>query len=124
MKKKIFKADDRVFVAGYGWGEIKYTAGIKSTIVFDDNKFINISVPNKLVSFTEYTLQGHSQERPINYEDYVGKWGKFWDDYVDEGFCVSKLNKIVFDFFYTTDDTPFNYFEPLTEEQVKILGLE
>lgn len=125
MEKQIFKTGDRVFVYGLGWVVIEKVAELYVVVCKTySEKDSFFTIPNDLVSFTEYSLQGNSQERPIDYNDYIGKWGKFWDDYVDEGFCVSKLNKIVFDFFHTTDDTPFNYFEPLTEEQIKILELE
>ena len=33
-----------------------------------------------MLSFAEYGFDDRfSQERPINYEEYVGKWGVFWD---------------------------------------------
>jgi hypothetical protein len=68
MKKSIFKFDDKVFDFTYGWGKI-------ASIDFDI-KWIKVKFNNhnrdifyelddlKTLSFTEYTLEGFSQERP------------------------------------------------------------
>ncbi|MFJ1490530.1 hypothetical protein [Capnocytophaga canis] len=141
MEKQIFKAGDRVFDIRYGWGEVKeddYTQPYhKLKIVFDENKndyhLYTEEGSNEIagvptLSFTEYTLDGFSQERPIDYNDYIGKWGKFYDDKErSNDFVISKLvyyDEDANNDFETTDGHKYNYFEPLTEEQVKILGLE
>lgn len=87
---------------------------------FDEEKYTN------LLSFTEYTLQGFSQERPINYEVYIGKWGRFFD----KNEIHIAIDKLV-DYHGSSADAPFesrfahySNFEPLTEEQIKILNLE
>ena len=131
----IFKKGDRVFDYRHGWGEIIDTYSDKNDCKeFSDYKIkfydpdrtyiYSIEGALKTLSFTEYTLQGFSQERPINYEEYVGKWGKFWDDN-KERFIIGKL------LYYSKDgddpfESEFNWFEnfePLTEEQIKVLGL-
>lgn len=64
MEKQIFKAGDRVFHYTYGWGEITS---------HEEDKIIRVKffadtiafMDGNLLSFTEYTLKGFSQERPI-----------------------------------------------------------
>ena len=132
--KTIFKKGDRVFDIRFGWGTV-ITENIvidsfnPMVVQFDDEELRNYYTLRgkditKLLSFTEYTLQGFSQERTINHEKHVGKWGKFWDDN-KERFIIGKL------LYYSKDgddpfESEFNWFEnfePLTEEQIKVLGL-
>jgi hypothetical protein len=65
-----FKIYDRVFHYSNGWGTITrivFEDGYKLIQVDFDNRVLNSFTYNhiKLLSFTEYTLQGFSQERPI-----------------------------------------------------------
>lgn len=93
--KQIFKKGDRVYHHKYGWGTFNYYAKYareKTIITFTECKVVFDNTPEESkdygfsivyeseLSFTEYSLQGFSQERPINYEDYIGCWGRFWDD--------------------------------------------
>jgi hypothetical protein len=77
MEKQIFKVGDRVYHNDYGWGEIDHIEDnindkhpIQVTFE-EDTKYFTIDgryndySKNKSLSFTEYTLQGFSQERPI-----------------------------------------------------------
>lgn len=94
MEKQIFKVGDKVFDYSYGWGkvlEILNRAEYSYAIVvgfnkdyFEKHRYSNLGIEMRryhpTLSFTEYSLEGFSQERPINYDDYIGKWGKFWDD--------------------------------------------
>lgn len=59
----IFKIGDRVYHYKYGWGNI---TNLGNNVVFDKNPnfFMNIDFEKKLLSFTEYTIEGFSQERP------------------------------------------------------------
>ncbi|CEN53911.1 hypothetical protein [Capnocytophaga canis] len=130
MEKQIFKAGDRVFIYGLGWVVIEKVAELYVVVCKTySEKDSFFTIPNDLVSFTEYTLQGNSQERPINYEDYIEKWGKFKSRC---GFFIDKLegfgsygkdsNK---HFFIAKGANKEIYeFEPLTKEQIKVLGLE
>jgi hypothetical protein len=75
--KDIFKKGDRVFDIRYGWGTIVSVNNKNDLwpieVVFDDDEimadeytFDGRSFYNhpQVLSFTEYTLQGFSQERP------------------------------------------------------------
>lgn len=144
MEKQIFKVGDRVFDHRFGWGEVTYVYSIKKVkdaynsfnceVKFDkytDEKPFIYTDHGALtaLSFTEYTLQGFTQEKPMNYDDYIGKWGKFWDN-GENAVIVGKLcNYYQYQTHHfrvrTHDDEVGFYtnFEPLTEEQIKVLGL-
>ena len=137
--KTIFKTGDRVFDYIKGWGEIVHTYSDNWEEV-DDNYTVCVVkfdsseelehftkyLATKMLSFTEYTLQGFTQEKPVNYEEYVGKWGKFWDSDKDI-LLIGKL--LAYDNTENEGypfENEFDYyanFEPLTEEQIKVLGL-
>lgn len=140
MKKQIFKVGDRVFDYLKGWGEIvhlysdnweevddNYTVCV---VKFDSSKELlhfTKYLATKILSFTEYGLDDRfSQERPIDYEKCIGKWGKFWDN--DEE--ISTICKLVCydntgneNYPFENDFGAYANFKPLTEEQLKILGL-
>ena len=139
MDKQIFKVGDRVFDIDYGWGEVTETHYIETTLYPILVKFQTSSVYYTLdgkwahgdsylkLSFTEYDFVngGFSQERPINYNDYIGKWGKFWD--IDVKTCI--IDRLIEckpddEYYFTTSEFGYLNFEPLTDEQIKILGLE
>ncbi len=73
--KTVFKAGDKVFDIKYGWGvvDVVYSKGmdypvhvkfLKDTISYTfDGRIYEIAEPS--LSFTEYTLHGFSQERPV-----------------------------------------------------------
>jgi hypothetical protein len=72
--KTVFKVGDKVYDARYGWGEVTditnnklYPIVVKydndnNTYTFDGRHTKSNLIPT--LSFTEYTLQGFSQERP------------------------------------------------------------
>ena len=75
MKTEIFKVGDRVFCTTYGWGivirnesrdaypvHVEFDNSSKTKFTYDGRIF---KESNPTLSFTEYTLQGFSQERPI-----------------------------------------------------------
>lgn len=142
MKKQTFEKGDRVFDYLKGWGEIvhlysdnweevddNYTVCVVRFESSEGLELFTKYLATKMLSFTEYTLQGFTQEKPVNYDDYIGKWGKFWVnkektvaigklcDYKPHAICRFKMR--------THDDEVAFYtnFEPLTEEQIKVLGL-
>lgn len=136
MDKQIFKVGDRVFDIHHGWGiviKIKPDGSNTSFPIrvkfkddtecysYDGRPYFNTS---KVLSFTEYTLQGFSQERPIDYNVYIGKWGKFWGDRIKE-YIISRLERATPEGFKSnTSFILYDNFEPLTEEQIKTLNLK
>lgn len=139
MKKQTFEKGDRVFDYIKGWGEIVHTYSDNweevddnytvCVVKFDSSKEIihfTKYLATKMLSFTEYTLQGFTQEKPVNYEEYVGKLGQFWDSNKDI-LLICKL--LAYDNTENEGypfENEFGYyanFEPLTEEQIKVLGL-
>ena len=141
MEKQIFKVGDRVFDYAYGWGKVTGIEGCKALkVTFEhiDDFGKNIRLlyneqgkeilsKNITLSFTEYTLQGFSQERLVNYEEYIGKWGKFWNsgdkvviDILAE-IDTEEYGRMVFGPYIT--NMYYDNFKPLTEEQIKILEL-
>lgn len=74
--KTIFKLKDKVYVTSFGWGTV-IDAGCSTPdgwVGIETNGRI-IHVDTYLVSFTEYTLEGFSQERP---EDLPKKGDIVW----------------------------------------------
>ena len=138
MEKQIFKVGDEVYDFEFGYGtvadisrggfyniKVNFETKAKTIYFTRDGKYEHGDEIPRL-SFTEYDLinGGFSQEKPVNYEKYVGKWGKFWDSNKDI-LVIGKL--LAYD---TIERHPFENefeyyanFEPLTEEQIKVLGL-
>jgi hypothetical protein len=66
MTKEIFKVGDRVYHIEYGWGIIEEVINISILIkIINGHAEERYWFEAKLLSFTEYTLQGFTQERPI-----------------------------------------------------------
>ena len=75
MGNTVFKVGDRVFHINYGWGEITdivrstmfplYVKFDLGTLTFTMTGKESAKSKREMLSFTEYTLQGFSQERPI-----------------------------------------------------------
>lgn len=63
---EIFKTNDRVYHYKYGWGTVEATFFGRVMAEFDKQKGVirELDGDIKLLSFTEYTIQGFSQERP------------------------------------------------------------
>ena len=146
MKKQTFEKGDRVFDIRFGWGTVVddnsgqiYAVGVQfdkddsqEVIFYTGDGKRNLGEEFPLLSFMEYTLQGFTQERPINYDDYVGKWGKFWAVIKDVGIQNTVIGHLsdynendIEGFPFACEETGGYYtnFEPLTEEQIKVLGL-
>lgn len=139
MKTK-FKLNQKVFDYSYGWGKVSeifkntsfsvYYSKFRLYILYreDGSYYYKEGLDTKPVLATEeYTLKGFTQKEQIDYNQLVGKWGKFWDRDSDKDFLVSILHCFnhydQFE-FVTKDDKCYEFFEPLTEEQIKILNLE
>lgn len=147
-----FEINQKVFDYSYGWGKIvKITTTSDSSeepiIVFINNKDIynfydldgrNVCLIDNIIKYRavnptlatkEYYLENFTQEPQIDYTKYINSWGKF-------GFSKDEIEIIgvLKDFretseglkyFYPFEDKniDYEYFEPLTDEQLKILGL-
>ena len=137
MAKEIFRVGDRVFDIIFGWGKVtevyyfqnrNYPVSVQfenSIIKYTYDGKWNTADSYSRLSFTEYGFDDRfSQERPIDYTEYIGKWGKFWNDKINE-YTISKLERIkLTSFVSNTSIAIYDCFEPLTDEQVKILELE
>jgi len=135
----LFKVGDRVFDYLKGWGEIVhlysdnweevddiYTVCVVRFESSEELEHFTKYLATKMLSFTEYTLQGFTQEKPVNYEEYVGKRGKFWDSDKDVLLICKLLAYDNTEYEGYPFENEFGYyanFEPLTEEQIKVLGL-
>ena len=67
MEKQIFKVGDKVYHIDFGWGlitDIDNCDDLFPLQISYNNGYLNY-FPIRSVSFTEYPLQGFSQERPI-----------------------------------------------------------
>ena len=135
MKKEIFRVGDRVFDIRYGWGEI---VSINSDRAYPITAVFNGSKTNytykgesstgniQTLSFKEYGFDNRfSQERPVNYEDCIEKWGKFWNDN-PESLTIGILKGYEQGGHkpFQSISLDFQNFEPLTDEQIKILELK
>ena len=82
MEKQIFKKGDRVFDYLKGWGEIvhlysdnweevddNYTVCVVKFDSSEELQHFTKYLATKTLSFTEYSLQGFTQEKPVNYEE-------------------------------------------------------
>ena len=138
MEKEIFRKGDRVFDIRYGWGTItRVTDDFKSFfpiwVDFDngyDKQVYTLEGASKIdkipmLSFTEYGFDDRfTQGKSINYNDYLNKWGKFWNDKINE-YTISKLERIkLTGFVSNTSIVIYDHFEPFTDEQIKVLKLE
>lgn len=127
----------------YGWGEViniitddseleEYPIRIiftKKGVILSymkNGKFeANDNFPR--LSFTEYTLQGFTQERHVDYKNYVGSHGKFWNDDSKEvviGKLVSHMPNVFEDYSFKSGDFWYKNFKPLTKKQIEILNLK
>ena len=76
-EEPVFKVGDKVYHFTHGWGIIDVLDSFV-TVSFNDKK-IHFNHNTQLLSFTEYTLQGFSQERPIELPE-VGELCLFYDN--------------------------------------------
>lgn len=128
MEKQIFNKGERVYVQGYGWGTVSIDRRTQFVLIdFDDFKdFCGIDVNRNFISYTKYFLQNFSQEKPEGINELIGKWGKF-QDLSANNFIIDRLKSITPEKtkrFFGEKTYFYMNFEPLTEEQIKILGLE
>lgn len=134
MEKTIFKKGDKVYHHMYGWGifssYINNSNNSYCYVIFNRYKkeigdsYVCSEMQVFDLSFTEYTLNNFSQERQIDYNEWVGKWCMFWD-HVDESYIIRKFSTFLgVNRFVCSYNSSWKYCKLLTEEQVKILELE
>jgi hypothetical protein len=71
-----FKKGDKVFVAPYGWCEfVSHYENTNTCWVENNGNAFQVDI--MLISYTEYTLEGLTQERP--FEPIVGNYYWFWN---------------------------------------------
>lgn len=90
-----------------------------------DNRFITFT---PTLSTKPYTLENFTQEEQIDWEKFEGVWGIFYDE--GKAKVIGKLNGYypdsrVKEYFSCEqcDENGFEFYQPLTEEQTKILNL-
>lgn len=133
MEKQIFKVGDKVYHIYFGWGHVFCNDSYDTyplLVTFANGECESFSNCGRssitdlypTLSFTEYTLQGFSQERPINWEELKGKWCKFWDK-VESGksYGIYKSNGIK---NQTSYGLTYDFCEPFTDEVIKLLNLD
>ncbi len=80
--KEVFKVGDRVFDLVYGWGKVIHsTCPVRAK--FSEYTVDYYKKDLVKLSFTEYTLQGFSQERPIELPE-VGEDVLVYDENSDD----------------------------------------
>jgi hypothetical protein len=79
-----FKKGDKVFYATLGWCEFfREVENGKSTIMYENQYY---EVDTVFLSFTEYNLEGFTQERP--FEPVVGQYYYYWRSHSLKLDCV------------------------------------
>ena len=133
--ERIFEIGDKVFDIRYGWGVVEgfeYDLDCESMEVKFENSLISYTIDAPeyfdnelcLLSFTEYTLDGFTKDKPLDYSKFIGKWGMFWNDDKEE-YIIGKLESYDGKWF-VSESSPiplYKNFKPLTEHQIKSLGL-
>ena len=135
MNKQIFKKEDRVFDINFGWGVVKSIDDLSlfSVLVEFGDSYIGYTADGKnslkstapTLSFTEYGVDNRfSQKINADYNEYLGKWGKFWDKNSKDYF-ISRLERVIPNGFRPNSSIAiYDNFEPLTDEQLGLLGLK
>ena len=140
MKMQKFKLNQEVYDTTYGWGKVVerkedcYEYPIKVEFYHRQKglPLLEYTIGGvlkggnfKTLSTRSYQLVGFCQEDKLPFEDCLYKWGMFSNSFEND-IVISKLTLYVKEnehAFRTTDKTFYKFFEPLTEEQVKVLGL-
>ena len=115
MEKQIFKVGDRVYHIKFDWGVISEISSEDIFVGFDNGRSIWVSSDRSLLSFTEYTLQGFSQERPIELPE-VGELCLVRNE-DNEEWILGKFDSCVYDGEYLYRVKYFNFI--LRQKQMK-----
>lgn len=129
MKEEIFKLGDRVFHIEYGWGVVRFNESVNFPLLvkFNEGEVISFTLDGRemeeskqpLLSFTEYTLQGFSQERQIvlpEFGELCLVRSKDNEDWICEYFqCLNDLGEYV----TMNGDSDISYWSQI--KRIKIL---
>lgn len=135
--KTTFEKGDKVFDIRFGWGVIvsvyssnwekEENSKLVCEVNFENNDeiiYYTKQIASKLLSFTEYKLTGLNQIHKKDYSKYIGKWCKFRHRDYEEFYYLCILKSVDEKGFWDSEDDVWEICEPLTDEQIKILGLE
>lgn len=102
MEKTIFKVGDRVFDIRWGWGEVvDHLYGDYLIKFHPTNPMLYNEMSIKMVSFTEYTLEGFTQDRP---EELPNKGDIAWVRNEFPGnWAIGHFYKKEDDYYYVSD---------------------
>lgn len=132
--KTIFREKDKVYVASVGWGTV-IDAGCSTPdgwVGIESNGRI-FSIETYFVSFTKYTLEGFSQERPEELPDvgqvvwvrkiFPSEWiiGHFREKKKDR-YYISSCNNEYNDFGFEIRTTNPYANEPTKEDEKAMVG--
>lgn len=132
--KTIFREKDKVYVASVGWGTV-IDAGCSTPsgwVSIESNGKI-FCVETYFVSFTKYTLEGFSQERPEELPDvgqvvwvrkiFPSEWtiGHFREKEKDR-YYISSCNNEYNDFGFEIRTTNPYANEPIKEDEKAMVG--
>lgn len=139
--KTTFEKGDKVFDIRFGWGivifmysfnwEKEEDSKLVCVVKFENEEEVHYTkqIALKLLSFTEYSLKGFSQKTTTDWSKYFHTWGIFYDEKED----FESTNRIgrLYDYdndniypFQSYEGESYMNFKPLTDEQIKVLGLE
>lgn len=134
--KTTFEKGDKVFDIRFGWGVVIFMysfnwekeeySKLVCVVRFENEEEVHYTkqIALKLLSFTEYALKGFNQIHKIDYSPYIGKWCKFRHRDYEEFYFLCILKSVdEKGYFWDSEDDNWEICEPLTDEQIKILGL-
>jgi hypothetical protein len=111
MEKTIFKKGDKVFHIEYGWGLVNTISGNENHpigVKFDSSYVFFTEIGKETLfslqptlSFTEYTFEGFSQERPIELPE-VGE--EVMVSFGGDKWTIGKFYEYKDGIFYTKDE--------------------
>jgi hypothetical protein len=106
-KETIFKVGDKVYNHVYGWCDVIGVDGSEIHILCNE---LSYWVCSRLFSFTEYTLQGFSQERPVASPD-MNEEVIFYDNNDLKDKCVRRFSCMEGDLYRDTWGVTWKYYK-------------
>lgn len=139
-----FEINQKVYDYSYGWGKViiifkkdkitvKYPKDLKIDYTKNGRRYLDETgnVSNFSVLATkEYYLEDFTQEPQIDYTKYINSWGKFGNskDKIEIIGILKDFRETSegLKYFYPFEDRniSYEYFQLLSDEQLKIFGLQ